>query len=530
VVVLLGMVVTARRTQHSPDDFYLAGRRIGPGQNALALFAGFVLFTTIFTMTGHVSLNGFDAILFSAAFAMSWLISLLFFATPLRNVRGTTIADVFALRADPRTSRVASIAVTLLLFVTYSIVMMEGGGIVARMLFGVDSETGRSIMVAGMGVLAIVIVLVGGMLGTTRVLATKGILIIGVVAVLTVAALIKYRFNLVQLLGDAQAKAVPHPSGSDLLDPGREFNGPAGPIVHVSKLFVAFVGHAALPYMFMRYFTATSGPGARRSAGWAGMLTTGFYVCVAFLGLAAVGLLGGQNIGMAPPLRDTTLPILADHLGGPWMAGLLGAVAMIIVVGMLAALLMSAVTSVTRDGRALRQVASDPAGELRAARRNTVVIGAATVILGTVLLQVNVHVLLPVTISFAGATVLPAMIYSLFWKRFNTAGLRWSVFGGLAVTAIVFLFSGLMSGTPIAILPNADFHLVDFDPALASVPIAFLLGYLGTLSSRERNDAGFAQLQVRALTGAVFPAVRNRNMAAEPPAAVTRAGRTPSAR
>ncbi|MEV4807747.1 hypothetical protein AB0K18_47800 [Nonomuraea sp. NPDC049421] len=528
VLLLLGVVLAARRTQNSPSEFYVAGRSVGTGQNALALFAGFILFSTLFTMTGHVSLNGLDAFLFSAAFAMSWLIALLIFASPLRNVGGQTIGDVFALRVGERTARTASIVVTLLLFTTYTIAMMEAGGITARVLFGVDSNAGRAAMVAGMGVLAILFVFMGGMRGTTRVLVVKAVLIIGILAVLTVVVLMKYRFNLSQLLGDAQARMAPHPAGFDLLGPGREFGEGPGPLGHVSKLFVAFVGHAALPYMFIRHFTVSSGREARRSTGWAGMMIVAFYLCVAVLGFGAVALLGGQNIGAAPPTRDTTLPILANSIGGPWLVGLVGATALVVVVGMLAALLISAVTSLTRDVRALRQERPDPAEELRAARVNTVMLGVAAIVVGTVLLQANIHALLPMTISFAGASILPAMVYTLFWKRFNTAGLRWSVYGGIVVTAILAMFSGLVTGSPIAIFPNINIAFVTFDPALASVPITFLLGYLGTISSRERNDAGFAELQVRALTGADASGTQERSAVPGRGDTPARAGRTPS--
>ncbi|MFE0153504.1 cation acetate symporter [Nonomuraea sp. NPDC059007] len=520
LILVAGVVVAARRGQTSPAEFYVAGRRIGPGQNALALFASFVLLSTMFTMTGHVALNGFDALLFSAAFVMSWLIALLIFASPLRNIRGQTLGDLFALRVGERTARTASIVVTLVLYTTYAIVMMEAGGIVSRVMFGLDAGAGRAVVVAGMGVLATVFVLVGGMRGTTRLLVVKAALIIGVLAVLTAVVLVKYRFNLFQLLGDAQAKAAPHPAGFDLLGPGREFSEGGGPIGHLSKLFVAFVGHAALPYMFMRNAAVTSGRDARRSVGWAGLLMAGFYLCVAVVGLGAVALLGGLNIGVAPPTRDTTLPILANAVGGPWLVGLAGALALIIVVGMLATLLISAVTSVTRDVFAMRQEPQDPGAEVKAARRNTVVIGLATAVVGTVLLQASIHALLPMTISLAAASVLPAVVYSLFWKRFNSAGLRWSVYGGLIVTGVLAVFSGLVTGSPVAIFQGINIAFITFDPALASVPITFLLGYVGTITSRERNEAGFAELQVRAFTGAGESAAH-----ATPPAQV---GHTPT--
>ncbi|MFI7702190.1 cation acetate symporter [Nonomuraea sp. NPDC049480] len=507
-LLLLGVMIAARRSQHSPADFYVAGRRIGAGQNALALFASFILLSTMVTMTGHIALNGFDAFLFAAGFTLSWLIALLIFASPLRNVGGQTIGDVFALRTGERSARTASLVVTLLLYATYTIVMMNAVGIVASVMFGVAPGTGQAVVVAAVGLLVTLFVLVGGMLGTTRLLAVKAVLVIGILAALTIVVLAKYRWNLGQLLGDAQAKALPHPGGYDLLGTGREF-GEGSPIVHLSKLFAVIVGHAALPYLFMRHFTVTSGRDARRSTGWASMMFVPFYLCTAVLGLGAVALLGGQNIGMTPPTRDITLPRLADLLGGPWVAGLLGATAMLVVAGILAALLISAVTSVTRDFRAARRMPLDSAAELRAARRNTVIIGVAAVVVSVALLQVNTHSLIPITVDLGGV-VLPAVIYSLFWKRFNTAGLRWTVYGGIAVTGILFLFSGLMSGTPVAMLSGVDFHVIDFDPALVAVPLTFLLGYLGTISSRERDSRGFAELQVRAFTGADVPARRDR--------------------
>src|SRR5688572_27106695 len=129
--VLVGVTVAARRGQTNATDFYLAGRKLGAGTNALALFASFTLFSTLFTMVGHIALNGFDAFIFAAGFAVSFLISMFLFAGPLRAIRGYTIGDLFALRADQTTARKASLVVTLLLYATYTIVMMNAIGIVA---------------------------------------------------------------------------------------------------------------------------------------------------------------------------------------------------------------------------------------------------------------------------------------------------------------------------------------------------------------------------------------------------------------
>ena len=59
-----------------------------------------------------------------------------------------------------------------------------------------------------------------------------------------------------------------------------------------------------------------------------------------------------------------------------------------------------------------------------------------------------------------------------------------------------------------------DFRFIDFEPGLIGAPLGFLLGYIGTVISKERNDAGFAEMQVRALTGAVIPARKDKPAAA----------------
>ncbi len=52
-------------------------------------------------------------------------------------------------------------------------------------------------------------------------------------------------------------------------------------------------------------------------------------------------------------------------------------------------------------------------------------------------------------------------------------------------------------------LQGVDFHWFPLDnPGLVSIPLSFLLGYLGTVLTKERNDKKYAELDVRALTGA----------------------------
>ncbi len=53
-----------------------------------------------------------------------------------------------------------------------------------------------------------------------------------------------------------------------------------------------------------------------------------------------------------------------------------------------------------------------------------------------------------VALAFAVAASgnLPAILYSLFWKRFNTSGAVWAIYGGLISAVVLVFFSPVVSG------------------------------------------------------------------------------------
>ncbi|SCL22018.1 solute symporter family protein [Micromonospora inyonensis] len=517
-VVVFVLVSAARGGIRNPSDFLLAGRRIGAGQNALAMVGGTIMYSTVIIITGHVALNGFDAILLLTAFSMSTVVGVLIYAGPVRNVGGYTLGDVFALRARERPARIASAVLTLVVYTMFTVIALASVAMVANRMFS-TSSTVNAPLVAGItavvGLLAVAWVYLGGMEGVTRILVLKVVLMGGLVAVLAAVVLVRYRLNLVELLNDAEANANPDERGLDLLTTGRLFAegstyaSDQDPWVHLSKTFSIAVGALGMPFLFMRYFVTPNGREARRSAGWASIITVAFWTCMIILGLGAVAILGGDAIGQVGAHRDITLPKIADEIGGGWATGALGGIALMSTGGIFAALLLNGVTSITKDVNAARGRKREPAAELKSIRRTVLIVGVISVVFGLAMLTQLTHIFIPTSIDLGAACVLPAVVYSLFWRRYNTRGLLWTVYGGLAVTLFMALFSNGVSGDPTALFPDADFKFVDFEPGLLGAPLGFLFGYLGTVTSRERDDARFAETQVRALTGAVVPARRD---------------------
>ena len=106
--------------------------------------------------------------------------------------------------------------------------------------------------------------------------------------------------------------------------------------------------------------------------------------------------------------------------------------------------------------------------------------------------------------AVAASANLPTILYSLFWKRFNTTGGLFSIYGGLISTLVLIVFSPVVSGKETSIFPTADFAWFPLaNPGLVSIPLSFLLGVIGTYIGQKRHDGSkYAEMEVRSLTGA----------------------------
>jgi cation/acetate symporter len=119
--------------------------------------------------------------------------------------------------------------------------------------------------------------------------------------------------------------------------------------------------------------------------------------------------------------------------------------------------------------------------------------------------------LVAIAFAIAASANLPAVLYSLFWKNFNTRGAVWAIYGGLGMALFLLIFSGNVSGTEtsfIKCLPDTECVKFNWfplnNPGIVSIPFGFLMGWLGAITSNERNTAKYAELEVRSLTGAAI--------------------------
>jgi cation/acetate symporter len=110
---------------------------------------------------------------------------------------------------------------------------------------------------------------------------------------------------------------------------------------------------------------------------------------------------------------------------------------------------------------------------------------------------------LALAFAIAASANLPTILYSLFWKNFNTRGAVWSMVGGLVSAIVLIAFSPVVSGGEKSMIPPAEFAIFPLNnPGIISIPLGFFLGWLGSISQKRIESPELAaEMDVRALTG-----------------------------
>jgi cation/acetate symporter len=512
VITLVIVVRVSRRARSGASDFYTAGGGFTGQQNGIAISGDYLSAASFLGIAGAIALYGYDGFLYSIGFLVAWLVALLLVAELLRNTGRFTMGDVLAFRMRQRPVRAAAATSTLVVSFFYLLAQMAGAGGLVALLLDVESKAGQSLVIAVVGVIMIAYVLIGGMRGTTWVQIIKAALLIIGGAVMTVWVLATYGFNFSALLGDAVAKGGE--AGAKLLGPGAQY-GKSGltKLDFISLALALVLGTAGLPHILMRFYTVPSAKEARRSVQWAIGLIGVFYLFTLVLGYGAGALVGPAAINAAPGKANSAAPLLAYALGGTVLLGLIAAVAFATILAVVAGLTITAATSFAHDiyANVIKKGAVDGKNdEVRVARITAVVIGIVAILGGILANGQNIAFLVALAFAVAASANLPTILYSLFWKRFNTSGALWSIYGGLAITIVLIVFSPVVSGKKDAqgnltasMIQGVDFHWFPLEnPGLISIPLSFLLGYLGTVLSKDKADpALYAEMEVRSLTG-----------------------------
>lgn len=513
IAVTLYIVTRAGKTTSESADFYTGGASFSGTQNGLAIAGDYLSAASFLGIVGSIALNGYDGFLYSIGFFVAWLVALLLVAEPLRNVGRFTMADVLSFRLRQKPVRVAAAFGTLFVSLFYLIAQMAGAGSLVSVLLNLHSFTAQAICVGIVGVIMIIYVLVGGMKGTTYVQMIKAVLLIAGVLIMTVLAFILAKGGLTAVFDQAidthSASSYLAEKGyqaEDIMKPGLKYGATTTSKLDFVSLGLSLVlGTAGLPHVLMRFYTVPTAKEARKSVTWAIVLIGSFYLLTLILGYAAAAFVGPDRILAAPGGANSAAPLLAFELGGSIFMALISAVAFATVLAVVAGLAITASASIAHDvyDAVLRDGQATEEEQVRVSRITVVILGIVSIILGILAMQQNVAFLVSLAFAIAASANLPTILYSLYWKRFNTTGAVASIYTGLISALVLIALSPAVSGSPTAMFPNADWSIFPLtSPGLVSIPLGFLAGIVGTYLGKPDNfDELQAEMEVRSLTG-----------------------------
>ena len=470
-IIGLTMFVTwiASKKTKTAADFYTAGGGVSGLQNGWAIAGDYLSAASFLGIAGLISLYGYDGFMYSVGWLVAYITVLLVIAEPCRNIGKYTMADILAVRNDPKTVKTFMAISTITVSTFYLTAQMVGGGVLVKTLIGIDYE----ISVIAVGVLMLAYVLFGGMVATTYVQIIKAVLLVVASVVMVVLVWSQYGFSLpgmldavvadpkvqaqvAKLLGDPARNMSAAELGQRFLEPGLYFKNP---IDQISLGMALVLGTAGLPHILMRFFTVPTAQAARTSVIWAMAIIGGFYVLTLFLGSGAAIFVGAPAITEIDKGGNMAAPMLAQYLGGGkdallgnLMLAFVAAVAFATIVAVVAGLVLAAASAMSHDiwVGVIKGDKATSEEEVRAARICSVIVGIIAITIGILAKGQNVAHLVALAFAVAASANLPVILLTLYWRRCNTGGVvAGLVVGTVSAIALVLVSPNMTYPKPI---------------------------------------------------------------------------------
>jgi cation/acetate symporter len=476
IAASLGITWVAARRTKTTEDFYAAGRSVTALQNGLALAGDYMSAASFLGIAGLVALSGFDGLIYSIGFLVGWPVVLCLIAEPLRNLGRYTFADVVAFRLQQRPVRVASAFGGLAVIAFYLIAQMVGAGYLIRLLFGLSYETALVIV----GCVMLAYVLFGGMLATTWVQIVKAVLLMSGAALLAFMVLWRYSMNPLTLFADAASQF-----GPGVLAPGSLVSNP---IDAISLGIALMFGTAGLPHILMRFYTVPDAREARVSVAYATAAIGIFYLFTFILGFGAMVIVGPDAIRAIDAGGNMAAPLLAEAVGGQAFLGFIAAVAFATILAVVAGLTLAGAAALSHDiwVNVVRGGKADGQEQLLVARGAAILLAVLTIALGIVFKGQNVAYMVGLAFAIAASANFPALVLSMFWKPFTTAGAVSSIVVGTASALLLIYLSPTIQ---VDMLKNAAAIFPLRNPGIVTIPLSFAVGIVVSLVSPEAEAA-----------------------------------------
>ncbi|MFE1249490.1 cation acetate symporter [Streptomyces sp. NPDC058735] len=476
------------------DEFYTGYGSLSPMRNGLAIAGDYISAATVLGTGGVIALFGYDGTVLALSTALSLMLLMFLLAEPLRNAGRFTMGDALARRMPGRAVRIAACLVTLAALLPLMLVQLAGTGQLMAFILGFSGESLQTGCIIGVGALMISYAAIGGMKGTALIQILKIVLLLG--SGLVVAALILHRFGWDPgaLFAAAAARSG---AGPAFLSSGLQFRGGSSPDLDMITAHLTVVlGGACLPHVTMRMYTARSARQVRRSMSWAVSVVALFVLVITVIGFGATALVGRAVIAQMDPRGNTAFLLGSQAAFGAdvstaetFLFTTVTTAVFLTVLASVAGMILACANSLAHDVFAARVREMSPRREMTLARVSALAVGIPAIALATLVQHRSLQPLVTLSFCLGASAIAPALVYSLFWRRYTRTGLLSTLIGGSLAVLLLMPGTNLVSGSPLSAFPEADFNWFPFTTTgLLSIPFGFACGWLGTVASGRRRS------------------------------------------
>ncbi|MGB3443425.1 MAG: cation acetate symporter [Actinophytocola sp.] len=535
------------RQASNAQDFLVARRTVRSRRNAAAVSGEYLSAASFLGVAGLVLKDGADALWYPIGFTAGYLALMLFVAAPLRRSGAYTLPDFCEARLGSRALRGMAAVFVVFIGILYVVPQLQLAGQALANILPVPTWVGATLVT----VVVIVNVFGGGMRAITVVQAFQYWLKLFAIAAPTFVMCLLFignggpRDGQATTLTEALPPTFTSATAIDVKTPvllqveepvwlaargevngepagGSVYWGPglhevsAGTTLYFSKgssvpvvagaptdnaswlsptsstgdlfttyslILALFLGTMGLPHVLVRFYTNPDGRAARRTTLHVLMFLSLFYLFPTMLGALSrlyvpELLVTGQTDAAVLALPAGIAPgILGDILGAILTAGAFAAF-----LATSSGLVVSVAGVLSTD--VLR-------GRVRDFRFATAVAGGVPLVLAIAVRQTDISLTVGMSFALAASTFCPVLLLGVWWRRLTWVGAAAGmvVGGGLVLTALVInTISGLTGNWAPAELGQ---------PALVTVPVAFLTVILVSKATATRIPADVAQIRLR---------------------------------
>ena len=464
----------------STKDFYVAGGGVSPLANGMATAADWMSAASFISMAGIISFTGYDGSVYLMGWTGGYVLLALLLAPYLRKFGKFTVPDFIGDRYYSDTARIVAVICALLVSFTYVAGQMRGVGVVFSRFLEVDINTG---VIIGM-IIVLFYAVLGGMKGITYTQVAQYCVLIFAFMVPAIFISIQMTGNPIPQLGmggtvldGSEMYLLEKLNGLSTELGFNQYTDGSKDMIDIFAITLALmVGTAGLPHVIVRFFTVKKVKDARKSAGLALLLIAVLYTTAPAVAVFArvnlIETVSDKSYDVMPEWfknwektglltfedknQDGKVQYVADPqinelkvdpdimvLANPEIAKLPAWIIALVAAGCLAAALSTAAglllvisASVSHDliKKIFMPTISDK-GELLAARLSAVV---AVCVAGYFGINPPGFVAAVVALAFglAAASLFPAIILGIFYKRMNKEG----AVSGMIVGILLMLF------------------------------------------------------------------------------------------